>query len=296
MAGRLIVLGFLLTALTGCECGKREEPQARLSSVELPEGFDGVMRDHASLGVIARDALIQGDLRRAQQTMRKLTFFMEHTPYPDSGTELARVTQQLAAQVRGARDVEEASMAFARLSHACGQCHHALDRGPPTRLDPVPQGPDITTHMRRHYWAVERMWEALLANSPPTFQRAARVLAEAPLQGEDVPAAETPAGATRLGYEVHDLAFAAAVEGNDAADDYMPKAGERGADRPTTRGQAEIFGQLLVTCHQCHQLAGFTPALPPDRADPGRADPDRADPDRADPDRADPDRASKERL
>ena len=76
------------------------------------------------------------------------------------GKEYARITQELARQVREAADLEEACMAFARLSHACGQCHHALDRGPPMKLDETPEGEDLKMHMRRHYWAVERMWEA----------------------------------------------------------------------------------------------------------------------------------------
>lgn len=265
MAGRLTGLAFLLATLAGCECGFRQDPEATLSPIALPDGFDEAMRDHAKLSIDARDALILGDLPRARQSMRELAFFMEHTPYPEGGKEIAGLTEELVGQVRRGRDLEEASMAFARLSYTCGQCHHALNRGPPMKLDPVPEGHDITSHMRRHYWAVERMWEALLADSPRTFQRAARVLAEAPLQGDQVPDAETPAGATRLGFEVHDLAFAAAVEGSNAADDYVPEPGERRAARPTTRGQAEIFGQLMVTCHQCHQLTGFTPDLPPGR-------------------------------
>lgn len=152
-------------------------------------------------------------------------------------------------------------MAFARLSYACGQCHHALDRGPPMKLDPAPGGEDLAMHMRRHYWAVERMWEALLADSPPTFQKAARVLAEAPLHGGQEPNAESPPGTTRLAYEVHDLAFAAAVEGSTDEDDYVPEPGEPREAEPTTRGQAEIFGRLLLACSQCHTLIDVTPAL-----------------------------------
>lgn len=196
---------------------------------------------------------------------------MEHVPFPEQGKEHARITKELAEQVRDGSDLEEACMAFARLSYTCGQCHHALDRGPPIKLDPAPDGEDLTTHMRRHYWAVERMWEALLSDSPKTFQRAARRLVEAPLQGRTKPDAETPRGTTRLAYEVHDLAFAAAVEGSPAKGDYVLAAGEPREAKPTTRDQAEIFGQLLSACSQCHTLVDVMPALTDEeRADPSR--------------------------
>jgi len=262
MAGRIVLLGLWLAALSGCECGPKNDAGVEdLSRTKIPANFDQVMADHAGLSIAARNALIRGDLPVARQSMRKLAFFMEHVPFPEQGREYARITRELAEQVREGSDLEEACMAFARLSYACGQCHHALDRGPPIKLDPTPDGEDLTMHMRRHYWAVERMWEALLSDSPETFQKAARTLAEAPLHGPKRPDAESPPGATRLAYEVHDLAFAAAVEGSTAEDDYVPAPGEPREARPTTRGQAEIFGQLLAACSQCHTLVDVTPAL-----------------------------------
>lgn len=207
------------------------------------------------------NALIRGDLPLAQQASRKLLFFMEHVPYPEKGQAQARLTKSIAAQIRDSEDIEEAAMGFARLSQACGQCHHALDRGPPLGLDETPEGDDLPMHMRRHYWAVEKMWEALLTDSPIGFQRGARALAEAPLLGDTPPSAESPPGTTRLAYEVHDLAFAAAVEGNGEADDYVPAPGEPREPEPTTRGQTELFGRLLSTCSQCHTLLEVSPAL-----------------------------------
>jgi hypothetical protein len=242
---------------SGCDC----EPKRASQEGGTPEGFDQVMKDHAALSVVARDALIRGELAVAQQSMRKLTFFMEHVPFPESGKEFARITKELARQVREASDVEEACMAFARLSHACGQCHHALDRGPPIKLEPAPGGEDLKMHMQRHYWAIERMWEALLSDSPGAFQLAAGLLAEAPLHGPRKPNSENPPGTTRLAYEVHDLAFSAAVEGRVREDEYVPRPGEPVEDEPTTLGQAEIFGRLLSACNQCHTLVDVKPGL-----------------------------------
>ncbi len=256
MVGRVIVLGLAFAWWTGCTCDRKASTDGG-----VPEGFDQVMQDHAALSIVARDALIRGDLAVARQTMRNLAFFMEHVPAPEQGEQYARITRELAREVREASDLEEACMAFARLSHACGQCHHALDRGPPIQLEPAPHGEDLKMHMRRHYWAVERMWEALLSDSTAAFQTAAEMLAESPLHGSLEPDEENPPGVTRLAYEVHDLAFAAAVEGRVEEEEYVPKPGEPAEDLPTGRSQAEIFGRLLSACSQCHTLIDVTPTL-----------------------------------
>ncbi|MGB8332102.1 MAG: hypothetical protein WCE62_18395 [Polyangiales bacterium] len=257
MFGRIITMGLTIALGTGCDC----EPKPAAPDAGLPAGFDEVMKDHAALSIVTRNALIRGDLPLAQQSMRKLAFFMEHVPFPEEGKEYARITKDLAETVRTASDLEDACMAFARLSYACGQCHHALDRGPPMKLEPAPEGEDLKMHMRRHYWAVERMWEALLSDSPEMFQSAAAILAESPLHGPQAPDSESPPGTTRLAYEVHDLAFAAAVEGKAGEDEYVPKPGEPVEAEPTSRGQAEIFGRLLSACNQCHTLLEVTPDL-----------------------------------
>jgi len=257
MVGRVVAIGLAIALWSGCDC----EPKPAVQDAGLPAGFEEVMKDHAALSLVARNALIRGDLPVAQQSMRKLAFFMEHVPFPEEGKEYVRITHELAEAVREATDIEDACMAFGRLSYACGQCHHALDRGPPIKLDPAPEGEDLKMHMRRHYWAVERMWEALLSDSPGSFQSAAGMLAESPLHGPQSPDSENPPGTTRLAYEVHDLAFAAAVEGKAGEDEYVPKPGEAVEGEPTSRGQAEIFGRLLSACNQCHTLLEVYPDL-----------------------------------
>jgi hypothetical protein len=259
MLGPIIALGLWIALASGCDCGLErgsEDPAT-------PDGFEEIMNEHGALSLVARNALIRGDLPVARQSMRKLAFFMEHVPFPEEGKHYARVTRELATEVRDAADLEEACMAFALLSNACGQCHHALDQGPPMRLDPTPEGGDLQMHMRRHNWAVERMWEALLSDSTSAFQAAAAILAESPLHGSASPDSERPPGTTRLAYEVHDLAFAAAVEGKAREDEYVPQPGEVVEGKPTTLGQAEIFGRLLSACSQCHALIDVEPDLTP---------------------------------
>ena len=104
MVGRIILLGLAIASWSGCDC----EPKPASQDVTVPDGFEEVMKEHAALSIVARNALIRGDLPVAQQAMRKLAFFMEHVPFPEQGKEYARITRELAGQVREAADLEEA--------------------------------------------------------------------------------------------------------------------------------------------------------------------------------------------
>jgi hypothetical protein len=97
MLGRVIVAGIAAALLSGCECEPKRSPQAS----ETPAGFDEVMKEHGKLSIVSRNALIRGELPLAQQSMRKLLFFMEHVPFPEPGKEYARITKDLAAEVQG---------------------------------------------------------------------------------------------------------------------------------------------------------------------------------------------------
>ena len=78
MVGRIILLGLAVASWSGCDCEPKRSPQ----DTTVPDGFEEVMKEHAALSIVARNALIRGDLPVAQQSMRKLAFFMEHVRFP----------------------------------------------------------------------------------------------------------------------------------------------------------------------------------------------------------------------
>ena len=178
MVGRVIVLGLAIALWSGCDC----EPKRASLGAGTPEGFDaGHERTRRTVDRRAK----RPDSRRARS--RAAGDAQAHVLHgtrslPGAGRRSTRGSpKELATQVREASDYEEACMAFARLSYACGQCHHALDRGPPIKLEPAPAGEDLKMHMRRHYWAVERMWEALLSDSPRRLSDGRRNAGRSPL-------------------------------------------------------------------------------------------------------------------
>jgi hypothetical protein len=263
---RILLIVLCLTGVAvGCDC----EPKPSIQQEEQPEQAElrpskklqALMKQHAQLAIVVRDALIRGEPANAQTALASLADLMETSSYPGQGEDYARAARAVAAQARRADTLEETALAFAALSQRCGECHHALNRGPPMKLDPVPEGRGLAVHMRRHDWAVQRMWEALLSDSPSAFKRAATALADAPLHGTIDPDFENPPGVSELADRVHDLAFSVSVEGEAGEDTYVPAAEEPGEKPPSTRSQSEVYGLLLTTCSQCHRLLDVTPAL-----------------------------------
>lgn len=236
----------LLLAASSCDCraGRTEDPGyawAKLP-VQVPAGFEELMQDHAKLGDGARDALVRGDLPVATQAMKKLSFFMEHVPYPPLGENEVAVARTRAREAGEATDLDAAALALGQLGYACGQCHQAADRGPAVSLEPAPGGPGVTLHMQRHAWAMERMWESLLGGSRVAFSGAAAALMGAPLHGTGELEQEDPPGVAGLETRVHTLAASAVI------------GSESGKDGPSMAEQGEVYGRLLGTCARCHGL------------------------------------------
>lgn len=271
MKPSLLIIALCILGMTvGCDCGSESKPQSESKvQKESPEPeelrpskeLQALMTQHAKLAVATRDALIVGEPQQAREALASLADLMDVASYPGQGKDYAEAARAVAAQARKAESLEETALAFAALSQRCGECHYALNRGPAMKLEPVPEGRGLQVHMKRHDWAVQRMWEALLSNSPSTFKAAASVLSDAPLHGGVEPDLENPPGVSEIANRVHDLAFSVSVEGEAGEDTYVPGPDEPREAPPNTRSQSEVYGLLLTTCSQCHQRLDVRPAL-----------------------------------
>ncbi len=106
---------------------------------------------------------------------------------------------------------------------------------------PKPSGADesLQSHMARHAWAVNRMWEGLVAHDAELWSKGLNELAEAPLPAE-VFGPNPPAGALDASQRAHELA-ASGISAKDQS--------ERG----------NVYGQILAACSQCHDALGRGP-------------------------------------
>lgn len=142
--------------------------------------------------------------------------------------------QAAATQVRGAQDLEAATLALGDLGQACADCHAAASVSPPPEAPAAPpEGQALPAQMQRHLAAERALWRAL--SFPGQDMNAAfALLVEAPM----IPSGQTEAGpvppeAAALELRVHDLAASFGAGGVTPAEGY---------------------GRVLYTCASCHGL------------------------------------------
>jgi len=226
-------------------CGPARPPPFRQldsTSGQSPATFKATVNDHAMYGAVMRDGVARGDLDSTRHAARELVQLVIESERPVPRTRVGDMVDA-ARRVEAAEDLREAARAFATLSERCGACHTAFG-GP--RSFPAVAPPDavgIGPRMRRHQWGAARLWEGLVAPSGEAWRSGASTLADAPLGFEpELGRAVTPA-IEKLTASVHDLGVRAALATSASA-------------------RAEIYGELMITCADCHRQAGGGPVGP----------------------------------
>jgi cytochrome c553 len=146
-----------------------------------------------------------------------------------------------ARQIAAARDIATAAGATASIGVDCGNCHRAAGVEPAfgPQGEP-PSWPDTASHMQRHRWAIDRLWDGLSLPSDAAWERGTSALAEAPLLGTVMGRDDGGEEADALAQRVHAL-------GRDAASALTPDA------------RATLFGKLVSACADCHRRAHDAP-------------------------------------
>lgn len=128
-----------------------------------------------------------------------------------------------------------AAALVADIGLACGSCHRVAG-GPKLTLGSPPPAADtsVKTRMKRHIWAVERLWEGVYAPSDASWKAGVDALAgdQFPKEVLDKGGVHARSAATR---------FTTLVAGAGT----KKKAEERGA----------LYASLLGTCSSCHLTA-----------------------------------------
>jgi cytochrome c2 len=191
-----------------------------------------LMQAHYGRAIDVQRAVIAGDVHRAREAARALV-----TREPSTwAAPLAPYAERLREQAE-----RIAAAGAAGIAEACGSCHAAARSGPRLSVITTPEAGtgEVTSAMRRHAWAVERMWEGLIGPSEATWSAGAAALSQAPMYvariGQEALNEETQ----RLANEVRNTA----ISGQGAT------------------GQAEragILGAVLGRCAACHDLARST--------------------------------------
>ncbi|MEO0592970.1 MAG: hypothetical protein AAFZ38_05265 [Myxococcota bacterium] len=172
-----------------------------------------------------KDAIIEGDLELATSHARPIIDDVFENA-PEGWRPYLDEFQGAGAEIADATSLNDAAYQLARMGMACGGCHRAvgvtisLPQGKP-ELEPNP--------MRRHQWAVDKMWDGLVVPSDDAWVEGATAVASAPL----IPEQFSDGAIARWEDTVHRL------------------GGEAASQRGETR--ASSFGELLTTCSECHR-------------------------------------------
>lgn len=182
----------------------------------------------------AEHALVRGDFMTAKVSARAIA------RAPDDPGLLEwrhRVTyvRELANEVATAPDLDAALRALPAVAVACAECHVATGRWPKLAQTPAapPDRGDTVARMARHQWAVDRMWEGMIAGDDHAWREGLTVLAATP---PPQPTTDRIAAGAVL-----QQAAVTALQHQ-----YIDTLDDRAAE----------YGTMLVSCARCHAAAG----------------------------------------
>ena len=199
------------------------------------------MQEHLEQITRIKTAIVRGDLDR---TRRPATWLAQHEPTPEASmlyVPFILSMQDHASEILDAETVSEAAQDLSRVATDCANCHVASEVEVDFGQTGTPPGwADMASHMQRHQWAIDRLWEGLIAPSDASWSRGIRMLAEAPLHGTEATWDEEVHEGDELARKVHQL-------GREAATALLPYA------------RAEVYGEMLGACAECHLRTGGGP-------------------------------------
>jgi cytochrome c553 len=199
------------------------------------------MHEHLDAVVAIQQAVIAGQLDATRESAHWL---VEHPSPAGLGPDAeayAGAMRAAAGDVQSAADLAAAADATARLGLACGGCHTA--NNVEIEFDEVdrPSSKDKRdSHMQRHAWAADRMWEGLIGPSGYMWSQGANLLFESPLRADSLEKEGEVDALTGMARRVHQLAANATAVSDP-------------------EGRAEIYAEFIANCAACHSEIGKGP-------------------------------------
>ncbi|MEL6759227.1 MAG: hypothetical protein AAFP04_02385 [Myxococcota bacterium] len=197
-------------------------------SADLPRKLEMHQR-FVALGAI-QDAIVDGDLAMAK-TYAVAIQAGDFSRAPFQWLPHIDDFKTGAIDVEGSGSLGQAAQGAVNMATACGECHRSNDAGVTFADggDPPEDQP-----MLQHAWAVDRMWEGLVAPSDNLWLVGAKSLTGADLETRGLKDETSRSVVKRLASEV--------------------RSQGRRASRQVGDARAETMARILETCAQCHSL------------------------------------------
>ena len=198
--------------------------------------------DLAQLSEI-KSATIAGDLNRLKEAALGLAGHETAIHLPPEWEPFFRTVRDAANMAAKATTLGAAGSAVAKIAVACGNCHVAnavnlefgYDQKPALDLD------DLVSHMQRHQWAVDRMWEGIFGPSDIAWNRGTDMLIDIALYMGDVPVdSGTAAEARDVDRRIHSL-------------------GGKATQTQTVDSRQALYSEVVSLCGNCHLMLNLGP-------------------------------------
>jgi cytochrome c553 len=196
---------------------------------------------------VAQSDVILGDLDGVRGAARWLAAHADTAGLPARALPWADSLRAVARDAARAASLRDAALAVSRMGATCGSCHLASGAGPRIAVVSRPESSAVavTDRMLQHFWGADRLWDGLVAPSDTSWREGARALADPASYEPLLGAAGERAGDARV--------RAAALRA----------LGARAIGAATQDARAQVYGEVLATCVECHQLLGV--AIRPER-------------------------------
>jgi hypothetical protein len=193
------------------------------------------MEDHFGRSIALRDALIRGDLEAAAEPAKWMAEHETYASLPEAWKPHVQDMRNAGQLILDGADVGAKARAAGQMAAACGSCHAGLKLGPKwTGESKDLDASGRSEHMQKHLMAAELMWRGLAGPSDEAWDAGLLALGEDALVPDSLADAESP------GKDVADLA----TKAHDLA--------KKGADAKDPEARAELYGEFLSTCADCH--------------------------------------------
>ena len=217
---------------------------AQEAAVDEDSEIVNLMHDRLTHITSIRANLIMGNLDGVREPANWLA---EHDDLPGLPTQFEQfvdILRMFAEEVLEAPDIESAAGTVSMMAQNCGNCHMANAVGLRFGYDQLPADwADTQTHMQRHQWAVDRMWEGLIGPSVSAWDRGASMLGGEPLHSDYIAGIRDPeeaAAVNKIAARVHEL-------------------GRIGADASNNSARGDVYGEMISLCADCHIRLGQGP-------------------------------------
>ena len=203
------------------------------------------MHEHLARITTIKSLIIMGNLDGVREPAIWLADHEAVSGLPEDFEPYVGLMRQYAREVNNALDLKSAAIAVSGMARTCSNCHLVNEVEIEFGYDQMPADwSDTVSHMQRHQWAADRLWDGLIAPSDTAWDRGMNMLVDVPLHPDDVTdensADVDTAALDRIARRIHKLAGLGTI-----------------ATTPTAR--SELYGEMLGLCADCHTRLGRGP-------------------------------------